>query len=51
MEALPSAMAVRRRDAGGVWDLEDGEAPLAARALIERDSELAAGLAGPLLRG
>jgi hypothetical protein len=34
------AMTAGRMDAGGVWDLEDDEALLAARRLIEQYSEI-----------
>jgi hypothetical protein len=32
-------MAAGRLDAGGVWDLEDGEALAAARQLLRKNSE------------
>ena len=35
------AMTAGRFDAGGLWDLEDDEALLAARTLIEQHSEAA----------
>jgi hypothetical protein len=36
------AMAARRTEAGGVWDLEDGEALAAAQRLLERRHQQAA---------
>jgi hypothetical protein len=36
------AMAAGRLDAGGVWDLEDGEALAAARVLLSRRAVLPA---------
>ena len=34
------AMTAGRRDAGGVWDLEDDEALAAARLLLNRRAEM-----------
>ena len=36
------AMAAGRLDAGGVWDLEDGEALTAAQRLLSRRAEVPA---------
>jgi hypothetical protein len=36
------AMAAGRLDAGGVWDLEDGEALAAARQLLSRRADVPA---------
>jgi hypothetical protein len=41
------AMTASRLDAGGVWDLEDGEALVAARTLIEQYSVVEAEVAEP----
>src|SRR5947208_8732030 len=41
------AMTAGRMDAGGVWDLEDDEALLAARTLIAQYSPIDSSLAAP----